>query len=217
MSYLLIKVLSLFVGVPALIGLLRVNKICETYRPFILLMTIGFANELISWVVTQKGYSNAVNTNIFYLLDALLLTFFFQKNKLFERKDRFFYTIIFLFLLVWIVELFFLRSINEFSSYFIILYALAVVIMSINMINRINNFGERTSPIRQPLFIICLGFVIFYTYTVLIEIFWVYGLNSSAEFQREVYRILAYINLAVNLIYALALLWIPKKRESLLQ
>lgn len=83
------------------------------------------------------------------------------------------------------------------------------------MINRII-ITERKSLIRNPVFIICLAFIIYFTYKVLLEIFWLYGLNSSREFRVEVYNIFKYINLFANLIYALAILWIPRKREYML-
>jgi hypothetical protein len=44
-----------------------------------------------------------------------------------------------------------------------------------------------------------------------VEIFWIYGLNNSAEFQTDVYSILHVINFICNLIYALAISWIRKQ------
>jgi hypothetical protein len=58
-----------------------------------------------------------------------------------------------------------------------------------------------------------IGFIAFFTCKILIEIFWVYGLNSSRDFRVEVYRIMTFINLTVNLIYAITLIWMPAKRE----
>ena len=80
------------------------------------------------------------------------------------------------------------------------------------MINRLI-LDERSGLIKNSVFLITIGFIVFFTYKILIEIFWVYGLNASRDFRVEVYRIMTYINLAINLIYALAVLWIPKKRE----
>lgn len=90
-----------------------------------------------------------------------------------------------------------------------------IVLMSINMINRMLVDGKK-KLIQNPLFLILIGFIVFFTYKALIEIFWVYGLNASRDFRLEVYRIMAYINLAVNIIYAIAVLWMPRKREFML-
>ena len=68
----------------------------------------------------------------------------------------------------------------------------------------------------MPVFLISIGFIIYFTYEILVEAFSLYGLNNSLEFQKNVYMILTYLNLFVNLLYALAILWIPRKRVHML-
>jgi len=216
MSFDTIDLLSYSILFAALIGLVRFKQIDQAYWPFIILIWVGCANELVSTVVTRNGYSNAINTNFYYLIDAVLLLVFFRKNGLFNRHNNAFYGLLYSFVFIWTIELFVFKSINEFSSYFIGLSAFSLVIMSIHMINKLIGIQDGGATFRKSLFVICIGLILFYTYAVVIEIFWVYGLNSSKEFRLQVYRILAYINLAVNLMYAVALLWIPRKRESLL-
>ena len=80
------------------------------------------------------------------------------------------------------------------------------------MINRLIP-EERGKLVKNSIFLVAIGFIAFYTFNSLIEIFWVYGLNASKDFRAGVYRIMTYINLIVNLIYAIAVLWIPRKRE----
>lgn len=214
MSHFLIKIIALSIGLPAIIGLIRFKRIDFRFVPFILLMWVGLLNELLNWIVLAQGYSNAINSNIYYLIDSLLLLLFFQQNELI--KGRTLKIIGVVFVATWIIELFFFRSIHVFSSYFILIYSSTMVIMSIDMINKVFFSGSFTGK-SGPLFLICTGLILFYTCATLIEIFWIWGLNGTSIFRMQVYRIMAYINLTTNLIYAIALLWIPRKQESLLQ
>jgi hypothetical protein len=53
--------------------------------------------------------------------------------------------------------------------------------------------------------------MVYYTFTVIIGVFWIYGFGGSSSFRRHMVWILIYINLVVNLVFALAVLWMPKK------
>ena len=212
MNQKLLEYLSYSVGIGAIIGLIRLRVINQAYLPFILFLLLGLLNEILTTIVINKGYSNALNNNIYDFIEAILLLLLFRNWKVFERHRKFFWYLLFLFIAAWGIENFYFSSINRFNSYFNIFYSFVIVLMSIHMINRIIS-EERSRLIRNAQFIISLGFIIFFTYKLLIEIFWVYGLNASDEFRGKVYRILAFVNLTVNLLYAIAVLWIPRKRE----
>jgi hypothetical protein len=208
----LLEISSYSVGIGALIGLVRFKQVSSTYFPFILLLWVGLLTEIITIFSIDLFKSNAVTSNIYVLVESLLILWFF-KNLEPDRKNNLRFNILaLLFLAAWITDNFFISRITRFSSYFRILYSFITVLMSIHMINRLI-LEERSGIIKNSIFLITIGFIVFFTYKTLIEIFWVYGLNASRDFRVEVYRIMIYINLAVNLIYALAVLWIPKKRE----
>ena len=215
MNQKLTELFSYSVGIGAIIGLIRWKIVSQAYLPFILLLWLGFSNEIITTIIISKGYSNAPNNNIYDLIEALSILWLFKKWNLFERNKNLFWYLFFLFAATWGVENFYVSSIKVFNSYFNILYSFIIVLMSIQMINQMI-LKDRAGLIRNAQFLISVGFIAFFTYKLLIEIFWVYGLNSSHEFRANVYRIMAYINLAVNLIFALAVLWIPRKREYIL-
>ena len=80
------------------------------------------------------------------------------------------------------------------------------------MINR-QLMRERKSIYKNPIFIICMAFLVYYTFTVIVVVFWQYGLNVSMQFVMNITTILIYINLFTNLIFALAILWIPTKHR----
>ncbi len=212
MNYTLVVIFSFSIAIPAIIGCIRSKQIDTAYYPFIFLLCLGLLNETISYLLTRSGYSNAINANIYSLTEGLLITTFFHKLNLFNKQKKLYVLIISSLVILWALDKFFITSIKEFSSYFSFFASLTYVLMAISMINRLL-LVEKKRIVRNGLFLICFGIIVFFTYALLLEIFWYYGLNSSRQFRLKVYRIMTYINLVTNLIYALAILWIPRKRE----
>jgi hypothetical protein len=212
MSYTWVIVSSFSIGIAATLAFIRFTGIEKSFAPFVILVWLGLLNESISYLLTHQGHSNAVNSNIYTLVESILLLWFFRLQGSFSGNRRFFYLLAGIFIIGWVVEKFLLYDIRRFSSYFTTLYSFCVVLLSIHTINRLVA-GEPKNRAFNAVFLICIGFVLFYTYALLVEIFWIYGLNSGAEFRVQVYRILAFINLFVNLLYAVAIIWIPRKQE----
>ena len=217
MSFLHVQILSFSIAIGAIIGLVRLKNTDQAFLPFILFLCSGFLNETISVIRIAYKYGSTINNNIYVLVSALLVLWLFKNWKVLGRwAQKGFYALALLFIVVWVWEVFIYSSIKYVASYFRIVYSFVIVLLSIQMINRLL-LEDKTRLLRNPVFLICLSFVVFFTYKVLIEIFWLYGLNSSTNFGIQVFRIMIYVNLAVNLVYALAALWMPRKRESLLQ
>jgi len=212
MNYLLSELFSYSVGIGSIIGLIRIHKIDRAYIPFIVLLWAGLLNEVITTVLINRYGSNAINSNIYVLVESLLICWFFSRLHLFAGHHWFYVAVLLFFGATWIADNFILSSITRFNSYFRIVYSFSVVLMSIHLLNRQLTISKMRL-LKNSVFLICMGFIIFFTYKALVEIFWVYGLNASKSFRVEVYRIMAWINLFVNLIFAIAVLWIPVKRR----
>ncbi|MDB5196349.1 MAG: hypothetical protein JWP88_720 [Flaviaesturariibacter sp.] len=203
-----ISVLSILPA--ALLGLYRWRYAESVYQPFFVLLCIGVLNEALGTIGAYYFHTNAINSNIYVLIEAILILWQFQKWKLF-RHELSYKTVAIILLCVWVGECFIFSSINFFCSYYRVTYAFAVVLMSILMVNRLI-LSEQQSILKNATFLICTGFIFYYTYQILVEVFYLYGLNSK-EFSNNVYHILSYINIFTNLIYAIAILWMPRKRE----
>ncbi|HVZ57706.1 MAG TPA: hypothetical protein VG870_13695 [Chitinophagaceae bacterium] len=210
MNYTIMLITSFSILLPAIAGIVRYRKIDPSFRPFLILVWIGLANELLSVWVAENGHSNAINSNIYVLVESLMITWQFRRWGNFERVPRMFYLLVAILIAGWGLENFYFFSIRSFSSWFRILYSLIIVLMSVHQINRLI-LRERGAMLKNPVFLICLGFIVYFTYKAIIETFWVYGLNTGREFRINVYLILAWINFLVNCIFALAILWIPTK------
>lgn len=212
MSYYISLVLSLAIFIPAVIGLVLIKKINPVYYPFILLIWIGGINELVNFYLISNGKSNAANTNIYFLIESLLITYQFRKWNLFQRKNKLFSLLIYIFLLSWVIEVFMLSTIAKFASYYSIFFSFVVVMMSISMIN-ILIVHSKGKLIKNPIFIICAGFILFFTNAIIVEAFYQYGLMLSKRFQVSVVRVMTFTNLFINILYSFAVLWMPKRQK----
>jgi len=211
-NFQLVEILSYAIGIAAIIGLVRIFSVDKIYYPLIFLAWLGLTGEIVNSIVIHHHHSNALNDNIYSLLESITLLWIFRNWGLFKKRPQFFIYYLVFYIIAWITVNFFISSIRTFNSYFNILYAFITVLMAIHLINKLIVSGQK-KLYRSTIFLACIGFVIFFTYKAMVEIFWVWGLNGSVPFRLKVYRIMTFINLAVNLIYALAILWIPRKRE----
>jgi hypothetical protein len=214
------------VGIGAIIGLVRWPRIAPSYRPMIYWLWMGLCSEIVSFlcirkIITESG-SNAVASNIFILLDFLLLTWQFYNWGSFDNRKRLLKVLLVLLPAVWISDMFVTGSINDFSPAFRIGYALLCIYLGVQHINqRIVN--DRKDIFKNARFYFCAGIIIIYSYTVLRECgYMMYAVASKDIIQkvdplvRKIIDLYSYINFIVNLIYAIGVIWVPRKRTSLL-
>lgn len=215
MNYQVIMLLSYSVLIGAVLAVFRFAKIKRMYYPFIFILWLATINEILSHIIIEAGYPNTINSNIYTFLESILILWFF--NNLGTFKNHFIPLVTgFLFTIVWVLDSFVINSISaDFCSWFILFYSFPVVLFSINSINRM--LIREVDLLKKPEFLICIGFIIFFTYRIIVEVFWMYGLVTSNIFANRVYHILAIINFLCNLIYALAILWMKKKQVYTLQ
>lgn len=211
MNYTLIVSLGFSVIIPAVLGIVRINKISRVYFPFLICIWAGLLNEVINFILINVFYiSNSVNTNIYCLLEALLYTWLFNNFNLFPNRKLYLLSIGFL-SVAWIFDHEVISAVASFNSYFTVTYSLMIVFMSITIINRL--IVTEYDLLTNPVFLICMGFIIYFSLLALTQIFWLYGLHSSKIFRQNIYRIMAYVNLSVNLIFSLAILWMHRRQE----
>lgn len=192
------------------IGIVRFRQIRDSFRPFIYLIWIGCFTELLSFYLVRHHYYNIIPYTIYSLFESLFLLWFFQKLGTVKAKP-FFYFLTTLFIAAWIIESSVTQRFGDnFTFYFNMLYDLVVVLLSIRAINDLL-FVEK-NLLKNPAFLICIGLLIFFTYDIINRMFRLYGLNNSSAFRTSVSNIQSIINFLANLIYALAVLWMRKRR-----
>ena len=212
MNFWLTVILNLCILLPAIAGSIRFSKINRVYYPFIYCIWLGLIIEISSDILAiYYSYSNAAISNIYVLAESLLITWQFNNWKLFEKRKFIFQLIIVIFLVTWILDNLVISRINYISSYFRILYSFVIVMMSIIIINRLI-VTERKNLLKNSVFLVSIGFVFYYTLKIIVEAFWVYGVNDKT-FSNNVYNISIIANFLTNLLYTVAILWMPTKQR----
>jgi len=212
MTNILSEIFSLSILIAGVIALVKFRKSEAAYYPFILLVWIASINEILSVTLINLGFRANINNNVYVLVESLVILWFFSRLQTVLSKNIVFLTLGLSFIVFWFAENLIISKIIYISSYFRIYYSFVIVILSITTVNHLIVTAKR-NLLKMPVFLISIGFIIYFTYKILVEAFWVYGLNNSRDFRINVYTILMYLNLFVNLVFALAILWIPRKRE----
>jgi len=212
MNYTIAAIFSFSIFIAAIIGLIRFKGISPVYYPFLYCLWIGATNELLSYILIRMGHSTAINISIYVLAESLLFTWQFKNWGLFKRSKILFPILLLCLVLFWSIEVFFIEGSKNTISYFRIFHSFLISIMSLNIINEQLNL-EKKNILKNSIFLICIVFVIYFTCDVIVGLFWLYGLHMSRQFQFNLAVIIIYINLFANLIYALAVLWMPLKHR----
>ncbi len=209
---LLVEIYSYSILLASVIGAVRFKVILESYRPFIYAVWIALLNEICSTITISIFKNDAINNNIYTLADYIFIILLFMRWDESGYKKNFLRILLIGGILIWVTDNLILHSLRTVSSYFRIIYGVIVVFLSIEEFNKVL-FTEIRHTYKNAKLIICLSFMIAYTYQAILEVFGVFSGLFSNSFYITLYVILFYINLLTNLLYALAMLWAPTKRQ----
>ena len=207
---------SYSIGIAAIIAVVRIRKIHKSYRPFLLFLFASLTNEISSNLLIQYGKSNAVGNNIFGFTEALIWVWQFKEWKAIDLRRWYQALIVTGILLIWITENIILGKLFSFSSVYAVVYSSAMVLISINVIIR-QIVEESRNLFLNARFLICSGMLIFSAYRILVESFYLLEIEGSNVFLGNVFLILVFVNLFVNLLLAIATLWIPTRQKFTLR
>lgn len=215
MSFTLMIVLSCSILLPVLATIARYRQLDTFYLPVITCIILGALNDAVSISLVTYNRTNALNNNIYILLEAFLLLWQFSRWGLFGHFEKGPAIVATLILTGWLYDYHTVKGINTFHSFFRIWYGLALVLASLGMIHQLVS-GYFGRLIKNATFIFCSGFILYFSLKVLTEIFMIYGLYQSEVFQQTIFYASTYSNAFVNLLYFVAILWIPKKPQYIM-
>jgi hypothetical protein len=200
---------SQIVMIPLVIGLIRFNRTVSSYQPFLLLLALAFISESISFICIEiLGTSNAIPFNLYGLAECMVVLYQFYVWGSLKRKRLLYIFLVVGLTMAWITENLLLAKIEDFSPVFRVTYAFIAVLLSINEINFLI-VQDNKNLLRNPRFLICLGFIIIFIYQIIYEASFFVG--SDTVMTLRIVFMFNYINAFVNLIYAIAVLFIPVK------
>lgn len=198
---------SLSILAPAITGVIRYRNIPVSYHPVIYLLLLGLANELTCYFFFYNS-SNALPTNIYFLCEFLLFAWQFHNWKNILRVRWLYWLLITGMTTLWITENIIMGRLTMFSPVFQVTYSLALILLAINQLSWLV-VNDRGRIMANPVFIISIAVIIFFSYKVLTEIFYYYAATGSIK--NNIFVIESYLNVGYNIMLTIALICIPPK------
>jgi hypothetical protein len=209
-------ILSLSIGIAVIIGIVRFRRIDPSYYPFLYGCIAALFVEVLNWILMENGLQRSFVflLNAFSYVDFFLFTWLFHNWGLFNRRRTTFIAITSTFFLIWLVSNVIFTGFIKVNLYFFILYSFALIFFSVSTFNKMV-VNERTSIFRNAKFWICLGIIIFYSFFIVYSStgLTLFRATHSKEFMRGLQAINVYSNLLVNILYAVAVICIPRKKN----
>jgi hypothetical protein len=207
-------ILSLSIIFAVIIGVARFKIIDKSYRPFIYYSIIVLLMELSVKIFTHEKERVIIMMNIYALLEFCLLTWLFFNWGLFNKNIKILFTVFGLAILLWLILVVNEGGFTKFNWYFIITYSFALVFFGVSMLNKVIEH-ERGTIFTNAKFLICMGVIIFFSFFIVVRStqISVFNIKVSTSLQRNLLYINSFTNLFVNLLYAIAALWAPKKKN----
>jgi hypothetical protein len=213
------KVLQLIGAVnilfPAIAGIFLFRKIQKEYKPFIYVVWLGVLMESTLLITPSEeiwAYFNYTKHNIYQLFEFVLYLWFF-KNILKDKKPIWFLILLSVGILVWLYENILLAKLgSDYSFYFSIGYSFTLAFLAIDVINMVL-LKHNIILLKNSLFLIACAVVVFFVYQILVEVFTHFSTVNNKHFFRAVFSILQWINIFTNIVFGIAILWIPKTKN----
>jgi hypothetical protein len=209
--YIVINYTILF---PAITGAIRFNSIHSDFYPFIILMWVKLINETVSLAMVYSFGTNSITTNTYVLIEYLLLLFQFSKWS--KDLEKACYILAGFGLLVWLADHFVINTLNSNTSIFRLFYFLVIFLLGLRQVNNIIN-SESHSILKNPVFLVCAAFLVYYSCRALVEVVNLFILGSHNTFNLQVFMIVNVANFFSYIIYTIAILCIPGKQECIIQ
>ncbi|HEX2846169.1 MAG TPA: hypothetical protein VHN59_06445 [Chitinophagaceae bacterium] len=210
MRFTIYDLYSFSIAIAAIIAIVRYKRIYPGFRPFLFMSWAALATEAICYfLIYQRNYT-FVPYGIYSVVEGLLITWLFRELGLFGRRSYLFVLLIVFYLLAWLTEVIFFEGMNRNMTWFRLLHSFITVLLSILLLGRELSV-QRTFLLKSPVFLICTGFLLYNTIVVIAGVFDLYGYGGNITFRRQVQGIMIYMNLIVNLIYAVAVLCMPHR------
>jgi hypothetical protein len=210
-------IFSLSVAFPAIAGLIRFRKVGFSYRPFLIYLFVSLLNELLEGllVIPNSRKGKVIDYNLFNLFEAVILLSQFYYWGHFERYKKIFPALLIAVVCGWLFENFIAYDIYHFNAVFLVSYSFILVLLSVQNINHIIANQSRLPLIKNPIFIICVTMIVFFIYNIFVYTLLAKGIaNDNKKLVLQVFGIQVYINALANILYGIAVCFIPSKNTN---
>lgn len=212
MRFYIFTAFNLTIIITAVVALIRFRKVDQRFRPFLIRSMVAAVSESVSTVMILNGHQTLLNGNVYVLVEAMLLFWYLWEEGGFGSRIKLFRASLVSLLVFWITEVMVIKGITAPAPVFRIVYSIALVVLSINVLNKLL-FTTRGALIKNASFVLCASFCIYFSAKALVQSFMIYGLDRTGSFMINVFAITIYLNLVMNLLHAGVILWMPKKQK----
>ena len=207
---------TLFIHVVSLVFLYQRRKnINNFFLPFGVFTCLAFVGDFMLTFVTAAGYRSAVSANFYVLVEFPVFLWMYYTWS--SHKNLLLFGLLFIVgLFVWVYDNFIFSSITITTSVYRIYYSLVLVFCSINQTNKIL-FSDHRQLWKNPIFLVSTVSIIYYSFRVFVESMFLFQAEMSNQFMRYVFAIMVIVNFFAHLVYTLAILCIPARKEFTLR
>jgi hypothetical protein len=206
--YWIILLSACSIMLPVTSVLVRWQLLKTKYLPLAVLFLLGAVNELASYLASRWYHNNIFISDLFSIIEYLLLLRFFRGWQ--DRKQVFRWLAT-AGLLLWLCDNFLLHPPGLKDMIFRSATSLLIVALSMIQINRLLFADLREASHRADLLVMLVSMV-FYAYQALISIFQLFPLSLSESAYITFWLILAIVNIICNTLYMIAIVWLPKQQ-----
>lgn len=206
--------LSQSIIIPIIVALIRFKKISKVYYPLLLLLLIGLVTELASRICINAFKTNAPVIKIYSLVECCIILYQLYLWKNSAKYMRLFTSLLIVCAAFWVIEVIVFRNFNTFSPYFRVFYAFVIILLCINQINSMM-FYQNVSLMKNPVFIICLAFIILFLYQIILEASYYISSDVQSSVANEIIMGFSYINFFINLMCAVGVYFMGGSKDDL--
>ena len=197
------------IAITAFIAVVRFKAINKQFRPFIFLTWLALTNETLSLVLIYTKGHNTVNSNIYVLFECILILYQFYLWETISFKLYGLLVLVALF--VWAADNLVWHGLGGNNSLFRIVYSFFILVCAVKQVSRLAEY-EWLTLIKDPVFLICTAFLMYYSGKIFIEVFNAFRLHISHSCNHNIFTVLYFEDFISNIIYAIAILCIPLKQ-----
>lgn len=198
----------LFPTIAAFIAYARVDRTLYNVLPMLLCVCVGLATEVSFHFLAMKGIANyVVNVEIILEFVLMYVQVIYWRIGALRLKDSY---VILLGIILWVITTILNHGLEIRNVYFLVLYSFILVLAGIDSMNEFLVSTKNLKKNHQ--FIFAFAMILFYTYSLIVEAICLNYKIFSDAFITYIFDVKIFINVLTNILFAIALLCVPKKQ-----
>ncbi len=211
MSSLLTFLLSITCIIPAVTGLVLYRRVDRKVHPFVWIMCLSVATELIArlGLTMRSGFLITTTYNLFIPANLWLFLLFFLRNGVI-RSERNLQLVMATSLMVWIGCWIYHDTWQVVFMFSHVYNSAIIVICAIQLLTR-ETLQTRQAPLKNFFFLVSCSCIIVYLFYIFITSTMLLS-TGFAHLRAQLYHIYQYINAASYLLFAYAIICLTKAK-----